>query len=359
MKTIQISDFGRLKSGKRAHLYTMTNDEGMSAAVTDYGASLVKLLVPDKNEELTDVVLGYDNAAGYEKGEESIGATVGRNANRIAKASLVIDGKEYKLDKNDNGNNLHSGKDYYHKRLWTVEEYTDDSVTFLLHSPDGDQGYPGSIDMRVTYELDDNNDLRIIYDAAPDAATVINMTNHSYFNLDGHDSGNILRHVVSVDADYYTEADAESIPTGELIQVKGTPMDFREGRVIGKDINADYEAIRLGHGYDHNWVLKNDGKFEKVAKVVSAKSGIVMEVSTDLPGMQIYTGNFLNNENGKDGAVYTKHAGVCFETQYFPDAVHHDQFAAPIFREGESYYSETSYRFSLIGKEEKEEEDEE
>ena len=222
---------------------------------------------------------------------------------------------------------------------------TDSKIEFVLHSPDGDQGYPGTLDMHVTYELTEDNELRITYDAVPDQDTIINMTNHSYFNLDGHDSGNVLKELVTLDADYFTRADAQSIPTGELVDVTGTPMDFRIPRALGEAIDADYEAVRLGKGYDHNWVLKNNGKFDKVAQAVSEKSGIVMEVWTDLPGMQMYTANFLDNEQGKNGAVYGIRDAVCFETQYFPDAVHHENFASPICKKGIPYHTVTSYKF--------------
>ena len=199
--------------------------------------------------------------------------------------------------------------------------------------------------MHVTYELTEDNELRLTYDAVPDRDTIINMTNHSYFNLDGHDSGDVLKELVTLDADYFTRADAQSIPTGELVDVTGTPMDFRMPRALGEAIDADYEAVQLGKGYDHNWVLKNNGKFDKVAQAVSEKSGIVMEVWTDLPGIQMYTANFLDNEQGKNGAVYGIRDAVCFETQYFPDAVHHENFASPICKKDMPYHTVTSYKF--------------
>ena len=343
MKAVRVETFG--STSKKAVLYTLTNENGMSASITNYGAALVKLNVPDKEGKLRDVVLGYDDVTGYEKGGGSFGAPVGRNANRIRGAVITIQDKTYELEKNDNGNNLHSGTNYYNKRIWNVGEKTDSKIEFVLHSPDGDQGYPGTLDMHVTYELTEDNELRLIYDAVPDQDTIINMTNHSYFNLDGHDSGNVLKELVTLDADYFTRADAQSIPTGELVDVTGTPMDFRMPRALGEAIDADYEAVRLGKGYDHNWVLKNNGKFDKVAQAVSEKSGIVMEVWTDLPGMQMYTANFLDNEHGKNGAVYGIRDAVCFETQYFPDAVHHENFASPICKKGMPYHTVTSYKF--------------
>lgn len=349
MEENKVTGFGRTKKGVEAHLYLLENKNGVKAYLTDYGAALVRLLVPDKNNELRDVVLGYDDTAGYEQGDVFFGATVGRNANRVGGAHVEIAGKVYKLEKNDNDNNLHSGTHYYNKRLWDVVEQADDHVAFVLHSPDGDQGYPGAFDMHVTYTLDDSNELTIHYVAVPDQDTVINMTNHSYFNLNGHASGTVLGHKVTVNADSFTPADAYSIPTGEIRSVEGTPMDFRSGRVLGDDIDTDYEPLRFGSGYDHNWVLKNEGRFDKVAEVASEESGIVMEVYTDLPGVQIYTANFVDGEPGKDGASYIKRSAVCLETQYFPDAVHHENFPQPLCRKGEKYDTRTAYRFLTRG----------
>lgn len=349
MEENKVTGFGRTKKGEEAHLYLLENKNGVKAYLTDYGAALVRILVPDKNNELRDVVLGYDDTAGYEQGDVFFGATVGRNANRVGGAHVEIAGKVYKLEKNDNDNNLHSGTHYYNKRLWDVVEQADDHVAFVLHSPDGDQGYPGAFDMHVTYTLDDSNELTIHYVAVPDQDTVINMTNHSYFNLNGHASGTVLGHKVTVNADSFTPADAYSIPTGEIRSVEGTPMDFRSGRVLGDDIDTDYEPLRFGSGYDHNWVLKNEGRFDKVAEVASEESGIVMEVYTDLPGVQIYTANFVDGEPGKDGASYIKRSAVCLETQYFPDAVHHENFPQPLCRKGEKYDTRTAYRFLTRG----------
>ena len=345
MKDQTVTGFGKAKDGRDAHLYTIGNKNGMKAYISDFGATLVRLFVPDRDGKLIDVVHGYDDAAGYERGDGGFGATVGRNANRIGGAQIEINGVKYELDKNDNGNNLHSGYDYYQKRIWEVEERLENKITFLLHSPDGDQGYPGTLDMPVTYELDDGNTLNIHYEAVPDQDTIINMTNHSYFNLNGHDSGTVLGHKVTLYADSFTPADEQSIPTGEIRSVEGTPMDFRSGRVLGEEIDADYEPLEFGGGYDHNWVLKNGGRFDKVAEAESDKSGIRMEVYTDLPGIQMYTANFLDNEPGKDGASYIKRSAVCFETQYYPDAIHHDNFPGPICRKGEKYDTRTAYRF--------------
>lgn len=342
---MKITDFGVTSKGEEAKLYTLVNAAGMEIAVTDYGAALVQIIVPDKEGHPCDVVLGYDEAAGYEEGTVFLGAVVGRSANRIGGASIEINGTTYELAKNDNGNNLHSGPDFYNKRMWNVKEAADDHVTFELNSPDGDQGYPGEVTIEVTYTLTEDNAVKITYHAVPAEDTVINLTNHSYFNMDGHASGDVMAQEVWIDADTFTRADEESIPTGELTPVEGTPMDFRVKKTLGKEIGEDYEALNFGMGYDHNWVLNNDGKFAKVAEMSSEESGITMEVYTDLPGMQLYTGNFIEEEAGKGSAVYRRRQAACFETQFFPDAIHKEHFAGPICKKGETYDTVTMYKF--------------
>lgn len=338
--------FGKNTKGEAATLYTFENKNGMVMEVSDFGATLVSLMVPDKNGNPTDVVLGYDDPIGYEGPSGTFfGATVGRNANRIGKAAFTINGKSYQIDKNDGNNNLHSGYDFYSFRIWNVKETTENSITFALHSPDGDQGYPGALDVEVKYTLREDNAIQIDYHGVPEADTIINLTNHSYFNLNGHASGPITKHLIWVDADAYTRADAESIPTGEITPVEGTPMDFRTKKEVGRDIDADYEAVIFGKGYDHNWCLNNNGKFAKVAELNADISGITMEVYTDLPGVQIYSANFLVEEPGKNGVVYKHRQGICFETQYYPDAINHDNFAGPICKAGEVYRTTTVYKF--------------
>lgn len=347
MEKLQIQKFGITKDGSKPYLYKMKNDAGMEVQVSDFGATLVNVTVLDQDKNPVEVVLGYEDAAGYENGTAAIGAIVGRNANRIGGACVTINGIDYKLAENDGKNNLHSGPDVYQKRMWRVVENGDDHVTFLLHSPDGDQGYPGALDMKVTYTLDEENGLTIHYEAVPDQDTVINMTNHSYFNLNGHKSGSVLHHRMQLLSDAFTPADAQSIPTGEVCSVDGTPMDFRSTKELGAEIDAAYEPLILGNGYDHNWVLKNEGRFDKVAEVTGAESGIVMEVWTDRPGVQVYTANFLENEAGRNGAVYQKRDAVCLETQNYPDAVHQKNFPEAICKKGETYDTKTAYRFHI------------
>lgn len=338
------SDFGTTSKGENASLYTMKNKNGMTAAVSDYGAVLVKVLVPDRDGNMQDVVLGYDDVGGYESGTLYFGATVGRVANRIGGGAFELNGKTYALTQNDGWNTLHGGKDYYDKRMWEVREADDSHVTLMLHSPDGDQGFPGEVEILVTYTLTDENEIKICYHAVPAEDTLMNLTNHSYFNLSGHASGLVLDQEVMICADAYTEADAQSIPTGRVIPVQDTPMDFRERKPIGQEIGADYQALVFGQGYDHNWVLNGSG-YRQAAAMYSAQTGIEMKVYTDLPGMQFYTSNFIVQENGKEGEVYRKRQAACFESQYFPDAVHKEQFEGPVVRAGESYDTVTVYQF--------------
>ena len=258
--------------------------------------------------------------------------------------SKILNGNVYHLSKNKGNDNLHSGPDVYQKRLWKTLEADDRHVVFELYSPDGDQGYPGAMNVRVTYELKEDNGLYISYCAESDADTIWNMTNHAYFNLNGHESGTILAHELLVNADGYTETDEGSIPTGRIIPVEGTPMDFRVKKVIGRDIEENYKALVDGNGYDHNWTINGDG-FRKAAELTGNESGITMEVYTDRPGVQVYAGNYLNDEQGKAGAIYGKRSGICFETQNYPDAIHHSEFPNPVLLKGEVLKTSSMYRF--------------
>lgn len=338
--------FGKNSKGQEATLYTFENKNGMVMEVTDFGATLFSLMVPDGKGNLVDVVLGYDDPVGYEgPGGTFFGATVGRNANRIGKGRFVLNDVEYQLDQNNGGNNLHSGLDFQSFRIWQVKSIGENAITFSIHSPDGDQGFPGALDLDVTYTLTDDNAVRIDYYGIPQADTIINYTNHSYFNLNGHASGPILKHTVWMDADYYTPTAADSVPTGEIAPVEGTPMDFRTKKEVGRDIGQEFQALIFGNGYDHNWCLNNNGKLAKVAELTADVTGLTLEVYTDLPGVQIYTANFVNNELGKGGVVYNQRHGICFETQYYPDAPNHPNFPSSICRAGEVYRTTTVYKF--------------
>ncbi len=342
------SFFGNLSDGREVYAYTLDNGMGMTVKVMEYGAALLEINVPGK-DGLVDVLLAHESLLGYENNGSAHGATVGRNSNRIGNSRFELNGKVYELDKNDGKNNLHGGFNRWYERMWEAafDESNDDaSITFSLLSPDMDQGFPGEVSVAVTYTLTADNELIIHYNATTDADTIINMTNHSYFNLEGHDAGSICNHLVQIKSDYFTETDSELIPTGRMIPVAGTPMDFNVEKAIGQDIDANYDAIKFGSGYDSNWGLDNNGEVELAATLYSPVSGIMMEVYTDLPGIQMYTGNFLDDK-GKNGAVYTRNSGVALETQYYPDAMNHDDFKKPIVKAGEEYDTTTVYKFVL------------
>jgi aldose 1-epimerase len=335
-----------MDDGTKIWSYTLANANGYCAEVMNYGAVLLSLSVKDKDGNFRDVVLGCGSLEGYYNNGSCLGATVGRSANRIKDGRFVINGKEYILNQNDGPNNLHSGPDMYYNRVWNVESVQNNAVTFSLVSPDGDQGFPGTLKMEVTYLLTEDNELILHYQGISDKDTIINMTNHSYFNLDGHKAGSILNHEVQICGDFFTETDSRLIPNGKLLPVKNTPLDFTEFKELGRDIAADYEPLRFGSGYDQNWAIRDyDGTIRRAAVLRSQNSGITMEVYTDLPGIQMYTGNFLDVEQAKEGASYTKREGVALETQFFPDAVHHENFVSPVFAAGQEYDTVTIYKF--------------
>lgn len=335
-------NFGILPSGQAASLYTISCGD-LTAAVTDYGATLVRLLVPDHNGVVADVVLGYDDCNGYRTANGAcLGATVGRNANRLRGAQFDLNEKIWHLPPNEGPNNLHSGPDFFFHRLWKLVSHTTSAVTMELHSPHGDQGFPGNATIRVTYALEHDRGLHIRYEARCDRDTVFNFTNHSYFNLAGHDqTEKAMEQLLTIPGRFFNPDDAENIPTGELRSVAGTPMDFRAPKPIGRDIDADYEPLNLQGGYDHNWEVFCD----PCAYLSDPLSGRTMAVSTDCPGLQFYAGNYLD-ETGKGGIHYGKRSGVALETQFYPDSLHHPQWPQPITKAGELYRSETVYRFS-------------
>lgn len=343
--------FGALKDGTEISLYTLKNANGMVIKVTDLGASLVSVLVKDAHGVTRDVVLGYDTPQEYVDNTCYFGTVIGRSGNRIDKGRFVINGKTYQLTINDNENNLHSGPDGYDIRRWEVKDTDDEkhSITFALDSPDGDQGFPGNFHVEVTYTLTDDNEVVLHYTGMSDADTVANLTNHTYFNLAGHESGTILDQTLMIATEYYTPViDAQAIPTGEIASVKGTPMDFTVAKPIGRDIEADFEQLKFGGGYDHNFALSREaGEKKKMAEAYCASTGILMEAFTDCAGMQFYAGNFITEQNGKGGVTYGKRHGFCLESQYYPNAINQEGFASPLLKAGEKYDSVTSYRFSV------------
>ena len=346
--TIKESVFGTYTDGTKIKLFTLTNANGMSISVTDLGAVLVKAMVPDKSGSAADVVLGFDKVEDYLGNPSFFGAVIGPNANRIAGAAFEIDGHTYQLDVNDNENNLHSHKDRgYHKCVWTAT--TDDSgVTFALKDSDGNMGFPGNKSVSVCYTLTDENELKIHYHGTSDKKTILNLTNHTYFNLDGHDSGRVEDHELWLGASRYTPVVAGAIPTGEIAAVEGTPMDFTISKKVGKDIDEAFEQLELTGGYDHNWVIDDwDGSLRHIATLKAPKSGRVMKTYTTLPGVQFYAGNFIDEQKGKEGARYSCRRGLCLETQYFPDSVHHSDFPSCVFGAGKEYDSETVYKFEF------------
>ncbi|NCB93733.1 MAG: galactose mutarotase [Clostridia bacterium] len=345
---VERQEFGKTKDGQTISLFTVTNDHGMVMKVTDFGAVLVSVLVPDKTGNLKDVVLGYEKGEDYQVNKPHFGSTIGRNGNRIDQAAFLLNGKKVQLTANENENSLHSGPNGFEYMMWDAKP-TENGVTFKHHSPDGEQGFPGNFDIKVTYTLTDDNGVEIHYEGTSDQDTVANMTNHSYFNLNGAGSGCVNDQIMQLNASVYTPViDSKSIPTGELAPVAGTPMDFTQAKAIGKEIDADFEQLQLTGGYDHNFVLdKEDGTFGLMAKAYSETTGIVMEAFTDCPAVQFYTGNFIKEEHGKNQAVYTKRHGFCLESQHCPNAVNDTHFKQPFLKAGEKYDTKTLYKFSV------------
>jgi aldose 1-epimerase len=346
--SIEKKIFGKTLEGNEAYIYTLTNSNGMSADITNFGGIILSLKVPDKEGKLDDVVLNYDKLERFFKRGPYFGAIIGRYANRIENASFELNGVKYELYKNDGENTLHGGLKGFDKVLWEakpIEERNALELTYL--SVDGEEGFPGNLSVKVTYTLTEDNSVKIDYNAVSDKDTVINLTNHSYFNLSGHASGNILKHKVMINADSFTPNDEYSIPTGEIKSVKGTPMDFTEFKEVGRDIKEEYDQLVYGHGYDHNWVLNVSGeKPEKAAEVIDERSGMVLEVYTTQPGVQFYSGNFLDgSERGKDNVVYKRRSGFCLETQNFPNSINIKHFPSPMLKAGEEYKHITIYKF--------------
>jgi aldose 1-epimerase len=349
---MQKQAFGKTEEGQSVELYTLTNGNGIEARITNYGATLVSLRVPDRNAKYADIVLGYDTLDGYIGDKAYFGATVGRYSNRIAHGKFVLDGKTYTLPLNNGPNTLHGGLKGFNKHLWTAEDPGRDAAARLALtyvSRDGEEGFPGSLTVHVVYTLTDDNALKIAYSASTDKDTVLNLTNHSYFNLAGQGNGDILQQQLMLRADRFTPVDATLIPTGELRKVAGTPFNFAKPTAIGARINQDDEQLKIAKGYDHNWVLNHDkaGSLQSVAQAYDPGSGRVLEVLTTEPGLQFYTGNFLDGTvRGKGGKAYERRSAFCLETQHFPDSPNHPDFPSTVLKPGQKFESTTIYRFS-------------
>ena len=340
--------FGTTPSGETVELYTLKNAKGMEADISTYGGVVVALKVPDRSGKLGDVVLGFDDFKGYLIPPPYFGAIIGRYGNRIAHARFTLDGVEYKLAKNDGDNSLHGGTRGFDKVLWKAQQGPGNSLELTYLSKDGEEGYPGNLSVKVVYTVTDNNELKIDYTATTDKDTVLNLTNHSYFNLKGEGNGNILGHEVMINADKFTPIDKGLIPTGELRSVAGTPFDFRQPHTIGERINENNEQLVLAHGYDDNFILNRTGPgLSLAARVTEPSTGRVMEVLTTQPALQFYTGNFLDGTiHGNGGKVYGRRSAFCMETQHYPDSPNQPSFPSTELKPGETYHETTVYRFS-------------
>ncbi len=350
---LQASEFGKTSEGVSVYRYVLTNNKGVEAVVISYGATLVSLKVPDRNGKAADIVLGYDNLDGYEQGKSYFGATIGRYGNRIARGEFTLDGTVFHLPKNDGPNSLHGGMRGFNKRVWTAVDRSRAGAQVLelsYTSADGEEGYPGTLKVKVTYTLPaETSEFRIDYTATTDKDTVVNLTNHSYFNLSGDLTKEIIDHQLLLRAPQFTSVDSTLIPTGELRAVSGTPFDFTKPTVIGARIDQDDEQLKFGKGYDHNWVLEKAEKagLQLAAEVFEPTSGRILQVLTTEPGIQFYSGNFLDGTaKGKGGQLYALRTGFCLETQHFPDSPNHPNFPSTVLKPDETYRTSTVLRFS-------------
>ena len=344
-------DFESTYNGMPTALYTMTNANGMEVCVTNFGGRIVSIMVPDKNGNMQDVVLGFDKVSDYfpENNQSDFGAAIGRYANRINQGKITLDGVEYQLPQNNFGHCLHGGPTGWQYQVYECVEADASHVKLLRVSPDGDNNFPGEVRAYVTYTLTDSNKLEIAYEATTTAPTVINMTNHSYFNLSGNPVHSITQDILCVNANSYTPVDSTYMTTGEIVPVKNTPFDFTVPTLIKAYIDAKHEQIKNGNGYDHNWVLNTNGDLSKLAALLySPTSGITMMVYTDEPGIQVYSGNFLDGTvTGKKGITYQQRCGICLETQKYPDTPNKPEWPSAVLRPGETYQSHTTFAFSV------------
>jgi len=335
---------------KQIHLYTLKNKDGAMASITNFGGRVVSLMVKGNTGQLVDVVLGHDSLKAYQgKKENFFGALIGRYGNRIAKGKFTLEGKTYQLEINDGVNTLHGGFNGFYKKVWDARQTDDHTLELSYLSKDGEAGYPGNLTVKVVYSLEDDNSLKISYSAVSDKATVVNLTNHAYFNLNGAGDKTITDHMLTLEADEFTPVDTTLIPTGKLQKVAGTPFDFTKAKLIGANIDDTDPQLKNGKGYDHNWVLRKGTGLRKAATVSSSKTGIVMEVLTEEPGIQFYSGNFLTNEinNGKGNSTYRYRSAFCLETQHFPDSPNQPAFPSTVLKPGKEYKSVSVYKFSV------------
>lgn len=330
-------------------IFELVNDNGVTIKATNYGGKVISLVVPDRNGAMHDIVLGYDTLTNYRHGNPFFGAIIGRFANRIANGRFELNGTTYQLAINNRNNSLHGGPGGFHNVLWKTESISQKQIQLSYHSPDGEEGFPGNVEIRATYELSDQNEFVISYQASTDRATIVNLTHHSFYNLAGAGSGEILNHEMAIYADRFCSIDEHLIPTGKLVDVAGTPFDFRQFTKIGKHIEEQHHQIGLANGYDHSWVLnKTNNTLTLAAKVYEPISGRAMEVFTTEPGLQFYSGNFLDGTDiGKGGKRYGYRSAFCLEAQHFPDSPNQPNFPSTVLRPGETYSQKTIYKFSV------------
>ena len=347
---IKRSDFQSSLNGDSIDLFVLSNANGVEVSITNYGGRIVSVMVPDRDGNMKDVVLGYDNIDDYRATDNNFGATIGRYGNRIAHGKITVEGVEYQLPQNNFGHTLHGGPEGFDKKVFKANQIDNQTLELTYLSEDGEAGFPGNLSVIVTMILTNDNAIDIQYEAETDKETIVNLTNHSYFNLSGDANKTILNDVLTINADQFTPVDDTFMTTGEILTVEGTPMDFRNSNVIGERIdNYEYEQLKFGDGYDHNWVLNTGGDISQLAaSVYSQETGILLEVYTTEPGLQVYTGNFLDGTNvGKYGAVYNKRNAICLETQKYPDSPNKSNWPSPYLKPGETYTSRCIYKFSV------------
>lgn len=344
--SITKTEFGTMPNGEKVYSYLLDNGQGLSAEILNYGGIIKNLYVTDKNGVKTDVALGRGTLEDYLKNDGYLGALIGRHANRIKKGTFILNGETYNVGVNEGNNSLHGGKVGFDKKIWGVNEIdgSEPALALTLLSPDGEEGFPGNLKVTVVYTLTKNNGVKIEYTAVSDKDTVTNLTNHTYFNLAGHASGVIDKQTLQINSSFYTPNDNEGMPTGEVMNVEGTPFDFRQAKPIGQDIRSDFDQIEMYEGFDHNYAISGRG-FRLAATACCLENGVTMEVYTNQPAMQLYTSNALSSGIYKDGAKYEQHQAFCLETQCFPNAMEHSHYPSPLLKEGEEYHHVTEYRF--------------